>query len=330
VGENRRRLRSLDGLVGLLLTGSRGGYVSMGAGLLTFMILSAITILRTRQERPWVPLGLGMASLLIVAAGMGTFISRHYVLQSRASRLAGHGDPRPYLWQAALRQFRLEPALGTGSGTYLYYGRKFRSSEVKADPEYAHSDYLQFLAEFGVVGAALFMLVFVTHVWSGARFLQGAVRERQGSLGRLPSDSMAMGIGALSVFAACATHAVFDFNMHIPANALLTAFVLGLLASPGIDQPHPEYQFPTVTRWIRWVMPVLGAWILVQGVSTWPAEYFGEQARMALRDDRYAEAVALARKALRYDSRNPYLSLYLGQANLALAEAHFRARRGPT
>ncbi len=48
--------------------------------------------------------------------------------------------------------------------------------------------------------------------------------------------------------------------------------------------------------------------------SVVPGEFFAEKARVALRDDRNADALALARRGVAWEKKNPFLYGYLGEA----------------
>ena len=71
------------------------------------------------------------------------------------------------LWAAAIPQFELAPAFGTGAATYLYYGRMFRDPQVQNDPIRSHNDYLELLAEYGLAGVAGLLLFLGAHLWLG-------------------------------------------------------------------------------------------------------------------------------------------------------------------
>src|SRR2546428_12884607 len=124
-------------------------------------------------------------------------------------------------WKAAIQQWKLQPVLGTGSGTYLFYGRQFRTDRVQPDPVYVHNDYLQLLAEYGTVGAALFVLFLTAHLRSGWKNLERLGFKRAPVSSRLLSNGMALQLGAIAAVSAYIVHSFLDFNLHIPANVLL-------------------------------------------------------------------------------------------------------------
>jgi tetratricopeptide (TPR) repeat protein len=136
----------------------------------------------------------------------------------------------------------------------------------------------------------------------------------------MQSDSLALNMGALSAVMAYVMHSAVDFNLHVPANAMLIAFVFGILANPGVVLPFKEAHFPKISRYAGLALPALALWVAYAGLRTLPAEYYSERARVALRDERYAESIGCARQGIRWDETNPYLYLHLGQAHAGYAE----------
>src|SRR5205085_9096902 len=88
--------------------------------------------------------------------------------------------------------------------------------------------------EYGIVGGVLFLLFLAAHLHHGWRNFQRLGPRRVAISRNLASYSLALNLSALAAVAAYMVHSVVDFNLHIPANALLMAFVFGLLANPGI------------------------------------------------------------------------------------------------
>ena len=195
----------------------------------------------------------------------------------------------------------------------------YRDPSVQNDPVRPHNDYLELLAEYGVVGAVAFLLFLGAHLrWGWRAFRHISL----GSGGLGGSNAAAWNIGALAALACLLVHSVVDFNLHIPANALLMALVFGVLANPGRGLP-PAGQQPTRFRrsdlWPRLALPALGVWILAVGMPRLPGAYFAEQARVALRDHHDAAALNFARQGLRFEHDDPMLYAYLGAARLNLA-----------
>ena len=311
--------------VGLLFTASRGGFLSMSVGLLTLVLLG---LGRIRVQSPgafkrWVllvtvVLALGVGGLLMFVLPNSELIQRRV---SSALDL-GHDD-RPMLWATAMRQFQLAPAFGTGAATYLYYGRTLRDPQVQHDPIRAHNDYLELLAEYGVAGGVGLLLFLGAHLWQGGQAYHALSLRTNGSDARMRgSNAAAWNIGALAAVACFLMHSVVDFNLHIPANALLFAFIFGVLASPGkpLDPAgSPVTRLRGIDFLPRLALPALGVWLAVAGLPRIPGEYFCEKTRLALRDEHNALALDFASRGIEREHENPTLYYYLGQARQNLA-----------
>jgi hypothetical protein len=232
---------------------------------------------------------------------------------SERTNILDYKNMRVDLWHAAVEQWKLDPLIGTGSRTYLVYGRKFRTDRMQLDPVYTHNDYLQLLAEYGIAGAGAFLLFFGVHARRGWISAQRLGRKRIAISHRLASNTMALNIGALGALAAYAVHSIFDFNLHIPANVLLMAFVFGIIANPGVARDSEQSALAGLMFW-RIVMFVLAAFL---GFQVWrfaPGEYYAERSRIALRDYQFISATGFGLKALEYEKENPIIYYNLGRA----------------
>lgn len=309
-------------MAGLLLTGSRGGYLSVAFGLLVLVVLGLVRVRITSPER------FGWSVAFVLAAGIGVSVaasaafSHSHVLEQRTTDVLKQGDARSYMWASAVREFQEAPILGTGSGTFLYYGRRFRDPVLQRDPIMVHNDYLQLLAEYGIIGAAVLLPFLATHLGVGGQIFWRQCRRSAGQGGGGGSNAVAWNIGALSAVACLMVHSVVDFNLHIPANCLLLAFVFGILANPG---RNPDLGGEQVVRvrpldlLPRLALPVIGLTVLGFGMPKLAGEWYAEQARVALRDKNNAAALDSARRGVEHEQGNPLLYGYLGRARLGLA-----------
>lgn len=312
------------GLFGLALTGSRGGYVSAACGLAVFAAGSLWMLCWAGRRQALTGLTVAGVMLLPLLAGLGAIYSRQQGVQVRVARLQSTEDGRFQLWQGAWAQAQLQPLIGTGSGTHHYYARLFRPSTVQADPVHAHNDYLELLAEYGWLGVVAGLGLLLTHLGNGFRTLRiGKAEFSRG--GHLPrSDTLALTLGALAAATALAVHSMVDFNLHVPANALVLAFVFGLLAQPRAATPVETASAPT-RCWNglgQLALPAAAAGLAWITFHTLPSEYHAEHGRLALRAERHDASIVHARAGLARDARNPFLWRHLGQAQVALAETN--------
>ena len=173
---------------GLALTGSRGGYLSASASLVTVAILSLVALRRSASHSfRRVAAGGGLGALLLIALVLFGFKQSEY-LSGRAQNVVDPTNIRLDLWGAAMAQWKLQPAIGTGSGTYLYHGRRFLHPRVQLDPVEVHNDYLHLLAEYGAAGGAAFLLFLGAHLWRGGKSFSKLGPRRIALSGLLPEQ----------------------------------------------------------------------------------------------------------------------------------------------
>jgi tetratricopeptide (TPR) repeat protein len=127
-------------------------------------------------------------------------------------------------------------------------------------PDRAHNDYLNLLADWGTAGGIIVLAGMVTF-GVGLRKTWKHVRPSENDFGRRLSNRFAFFLGASAGLLALAVHSVVDFNLHIPANAILGVTLLALLSS--------NLRFATERYWMSARLPVkvLATLALVAGVA---------------------------------------------------------------
>lgn len=324
---------ALLGYVGIVMTGSRGGYLSSAFSVLVFVALS-LWIVRIVNRRRFLLVSLGaVVSLALLFSVGGVLMNKSSVVRGRLLLLAtATQDVRCYNWLAALDQFKQSPVVGTGSGTHLYYGRLFRRPQIQTDPEHAHGDYIETLAEYGIVGSVLAVAFLLIHWGVGLQTAGSIARHRLcNAFGAARSDTLALTLASLAAVAALMSHSVVDFNMHIPGNALLFAFIFGMLGSPGIDRGE-EVPLLSGQTLLRVALAVVGVGLLFGVATHFKSERWANQSRLALNAAHFAESTELAQKSIEADPHNPFTYFYQGEAarvcanrmpNFALGEPYY-------
>ncbi|MEM7700141.1 MAG: O-antigen ligase family protein [Verrucomicrobiota bacterium] len=142
----------------------------------------------------------------------------------------------PSVWSAHWQQVAESPIIGTGARTSILFGRRFRSpdlAESVAEPKFAHNEFLQLTADYGILGLSLALVVGGMLLLNGWRFI-AAYRDFTPPKGRrLPaSDHLAIAIGSLGAFSAIGTMACFDYVLHLPVFVMMVASLGGFLAVP--------------------------------------------------------------------------------------------------
>lgn len=149
----RRALRALcfatlaSGAVALILTFSRAGWVSLGVGAAFFAA--------TRAGR------LRTGALMAVAILVAVFVA--LVLAFNVDHNPSENFTRLAIWQAALQTFDRFPLTGVGPFDFSRLYPMVRAPDGDLSAFHAHSVYLTFLTEIGVVGVSIV-------VWAWLRF----------------------------------------------------------------------------------------------------------------------------------------------------------------
>lgn len=345
-GQWRNWIRFLLGYIGILcyagvvISGSRGAYLSSVFSLIVFALLNFWIVKRVRPEKFARVVTVTVAGGLLLIGLAGFLMMKSPALKKRVTTMlnqdlkildyaaaaqAGATTERPaidiriYNWQAAVDHFNVSPTFGTGAGTHLYYGRLYRRPQLQPDPVHAHSDYLELLAEYGIVGAVGMGLFLLFHIVNGLRRFTAGIRRDFKDVGpydRAQSSDLALILGSLSAVAAYLAHSVVDFNLHIPGHAMIFAFIFGILASPrasGRENPL-ALEIP-----FRLALPALGVWMAISGLTKFAGEYWCEKARVALREGKLPQAIQYAERAASNEKRNFELYFHLGEARRGTA-----------
>ena len=203
---------------GVVACASKLGYVATLAGLLTMGLVVALT--RLTGVARWVCL----AALPVLGIAAFTFLGNQDVLV----RISGvfdtvegmTGEGRTLIWADSLRLLSAYPMFGSGLGTYSTAFLGFQNAGLGLHWTHAHNDYLELATNLGVVGLALF----------GALIVLIARRAIQLVRTRRQSGSDLLALGCVGSFAAIGLHSIGDFNLYLPANALVLAWIAGIAA----------------------------------------------------------------------------------------------------
>jgi len=210
----------------LALSASRGGIISF---LFEFVLL--IFLVRQKGEGTRTLLMAGglalVAGLLAIWLGLGWTVERFE--HSTPGDLSS--DRRVSIYRDTWKIVRDHPWTGSGLGTLETVFPRYESYYDGLRVDHAHNDYLELVAETGLIGG-ICMLGFITLLaWRGLSNLLGTNRR----------VCRALYSGALVACAGLLLHSMVDFNLHIPSNALL--FLL-LAAMATCDIAEVDARFP--------------------------------------------------------------------------------------
>lgn len=219
-------LALLTAVASVLLSGSRGGMISLGVEAIILAAILPRFLPEVRRRR----LVLGGIAGVAASAALFFWLDPGQI----SHRLEAVADlPRApeatlgeRLWVArdALGIFRAHPWFGTGLGSFDTVYPGYRSFPSDLEWDHAHDDYAEALAETGLAGGVA--LVLAIGLFFAAAF--GDLRNRLDRPGGWIRLGAAVGCCGLLV------HSFGDFNLHIPANAAWFAFFAGIACSGAV------------------------------------------------------------------------------------------------
>jgi O-antigen ligase len=196
----------------LVFSRSRMGILSGLAGVLLVLILA----FRQGRHRSISLILLALAIPAIYALWIGIApVTDRYELLGHPHALESDRLP---LWRDALSLIRDHPWTGVGLGTYNWASPSYQTAHFEWRVDYAHNDYLQFAAELGLPLAIL--------MFAGLWVLVG--RTARLALILPKTEDRVLAAGCAGAMAALLVHSLADFNLQIPANATLFAWIAGV------------------------------------------------------------------------------------------------------
>jgi hypothetical protein len=206
-------------LVSVFLSGSRAGLISLAV---EFAILGLVILFAGAEHKHIL-----VAGILVAALAVGFFYwldpgdvwGRWKQMANQPELALGN---RQNIAEDALRMCRDHLGLGVGLGAFEVAYTPYQSIVTDLTIDYAHDDYVQFMAETGIWGWVLAPLAITIFFVLSFRHLPMRLRQQSGWL----QFGAAVGVCGILV------HSFSEFNLHIPANAAWFSFLAALATLP--------------------------------------------------------------------------------------------------
>lgn len=192
---------------GLFMTLSRGGIIGFAVSMTVFVALA-----RSRRSlmkrKAFLSLAGSIIALTVVAAGWS-------MLEARFEKSRSDGTTRFNIWQDSFQVIMDYPLLGSGLGTFNHIYPAYQTRYPHLAFEHPENEYIEIVTDSGLIGLTgvlgLLLVFFssVTRQW----------RERHNPF------VVSMAPAGIASCTAMVVHGMTDFNMRIPANAMLVAVI---------------------------------------------------------------------------------------------------------
>ena len=235
---------------GLVLSNSRGGIGSLLSQILfVALMFGFVRCYSTMEESEgWTArlarIGRSAAARLVLVCCLGLAMAFGIIwmggdplanrLETLADDLRLNGqterssESRIEIWQATWQLFKAHPLTGSGFGAYGVAIPEHHNSSGEMVPREAHNDYLELLANGGIVGGLI-----------GLWFLTALIRRVREEFRSRDIFRRAICFGAMVGIFGVATHSLVDFGLHITLNAIVF-LALVVIATMDWNAVRPE------------------------------------------------------------------------------------------
>lgn len=229
---------------GIGLSASRGGVLALAAEIVFLILIAIPTFFHSRKQDQTRRAGILIRSAAALLIGIGAIGGAVFLVGSEGlvanfSQLqtetqgelpASERFSRRDIWHATTELIKDHPLTGVGLGAFQFAYTRYDQSSGIQRVEQSHNDYLQIVADAGLIGGFI-ALVFVALLFvRGFSTVQTHNRQKR-----------AVVMGALAGCFAIAVHSFVEFNLQITSNAQLF-LALAALATTGRHkrQTHEE------------------------------------------------------------------------------------------
>jgi len=205
-------------LTALVLTLSRGGWIGALIGL-AFMAIALVTSRHFKKKRLIAALAGGFLAMALIVLASTPVVERILTIAQRGD--IPNFSARVTAWGGIVDMIKDYPILGIGPGNFATIFTQYQPPGFASRYFYAHNDYIHFTSEVGLPLVAIIVWMIIALYRKGFRKLKSPSRLVRG-----------ITLGAMSGITAILVHSISDFNLHIPANALLFTILAAIVVAP--------------------------------------------------------------------------------------------------
>jgi len=205
-------------LTALVLSLSRGGWIGslLGLSLMAFALLTSRYFKRKGFILAAIGGSLALALIVLVSTPVVERVRTAIEKEEEASF-----SSRMVAWGGVVDMIGDYPLLGTGPGTFPTIFTQYQPPGLSRHFTKAHNDYLHFTSEVGLPLIVIFVWMIIAFYKRGFYKLRYPSRLVRGTT-----------LGAMSGITAILFHSISEFNLHIPANAILFTVLAAIVVAP--------------------------------------------------------------------------------------------------
>jgi len=208
--------------IAVVMTGSRGGLLSSLAVAAAAVVLTRREASSSAPKKVWPGIAAAAGVLALVMSAV-VFLQGTEPLIRALGLQANQADPtsgRLHFWSIALKIFADNPVIGAGYEAFAVAFTRYDTWNGIFRVEQAHNDYLQMLADGGILAFAC-VIAFVFLVLRNG---MAAVKHAKSPLMR------SLAVGAFAGCIGIMVHSLFDFPLRTNSNAYFVLLLAAMLA----------------------------------------------------------------------------------------------------
>lgn len=209
------------------------------------------------------------------------------------------GTIRKYVWLGAFEVFKNYPIIGSGTDTFAYTFPRFKPTEHNLTSEWnfiynrAHNEYLNILANNGIVGLIAYMILIIAS---------------------LKMIYQSKNIGLLAGYITILITNFFGFSV-VPISLLFFLFPAIAVASSTQKVEYGKTKKHTTYQYFMFSVVLLATYYMLQTIySYWQADIYYSNAKKNNRDGKSELAMTNINKALEINKNEP---IYIAELSLA-------------
>lgn len=239
-------------IISIFVSLSRGAMISTCLSLVVFTLL--LLKRRISKSNTTVIIAVVMVSALALSwFGWDQILNRFAQLKNAQGIIY---ESRLDFWKDTQKLISDYQITGSGMGTFPHIYPSYRTLNSELFLTHAHNDYLELMAETGIIGfclAALFILILFYKTYKTF-------------LSRRDGFSIYIYIGSVTAILSILFHSFTDFNLHIGANGLWFFFIAGIAvsaANTGIRKQSRQTRLvPVSSVFLKTVSGILCSMVL--------------------------------------------------------------------
>ena len=178
-----------------------------------------------------------------ISHDVSTLTNTNVSVSNSANRLTALGSQRALYWSDAIKAFDTNPLIGTGADgfqtTFLRYDKASNTTVAQA-----HSYIFQTLADLGVIGMLLSLVIAAAWVLAARRAV-GPLRQREAGID--PAAAERVGLLTMSTCVVVfAVHSTVDWTWFVPGVALTAILCAGWVVGRGPYTSTPALGRPSI------------------------------------------------------------------------------------